>query len=264
MSDSFFRKVVVLGDSYGLPSLLRSIPPDEICCIVAAKIRPLDIAAVAKLANDAGVPLLIQPSFSEREYSDFFAQLKKFNPDLLLCNSYSMLVRQDVLDLVKRNALNVHASLLPRNRGPNPLQWALIKGEVKTGITLHFMKEGIDTGDIVAQVILDIGQEDTWGDLKIKTTYAMQPILKSQIPSILANKFVRNPQNEYLSTTNTRLNENSPRIDFSKMTDFEIYNLIRAHVAPLKGAYIESGKGRIYLPNFVPRSKIAELRSEYA
>ena len=88
-------------------------------------------------------------------------QLAQTAPTRILVHSYSMILRPDVLSLVDYDALNIHAAL-PRNRGPNPVQWALIHDEAETGVTLHYLDDGLDTGDIVAQERIGISDADTW------------------------------------------------------------------------------------------------------
>ena len=79
----------------------------------------------------------------------------------MICNSFSLILREDLLEKINYNAINIHSSLLPKNRGPNPIQWAILIDK-KTGLTIHFIDDGIDTGDIIFQKEVNIDFDDTW------------------------------------------------------------------------------------------------------
>ena len=258
------RRIVVFGNEFGAPQTLRCLPPDRVAGIVGASIRPRSHPVLRELAARVGCPILIQPKYVEREaFGRFLDSLGSLQPDLLFSNSYAMIVRPEMLRLANGMAVNVHWALLPRNRGPNPVQWAIIRGESETGITLHDMDEGIDTGDIVAQKSVPIEDDDTWEDLRAKLAQDSEDFLRQQAPLLLAGALDRTPQDETNATTNPRLTPLSPEIRFDTMTDREIYNLIRAQVAPLKGAYILTDGREIRSEQRVPFAEIEELRRQY-
>lgn len=258
-----YQRACLFGDSDGLARLIAQLPPDVISCLVGASIRPLDQANVARLAGDLDVPCLFQPKPAEAGYPAFLAHIRAASPDLIVCNSYSMILRPEVLDVVAWNAVNVHAALLPRNRGPNPLQWAIIKGEPVTGLTLHYMNERVDAGDIIAQTPIPIHDDDTWLTLRSRLSRAFDRLLAAQMPLILAGRSERRPQDETMATANHRLNADSPAIDFTRMNDRQVYDLIRAQVSPLAGAYLDTPQGRRHFPEMLSMAAIAELRAQY-
>ncbi len=259
-----YKNIVLVGDNFGLPQLIRYVPWPLVKGIVAASIRPQYIEQSKILANKLGVDLLIQPKYNTRQYEKFYNSFVRYKFDLLLCCSYSMIIRPDVLRSLNYNAVNVHSALLPKNRGPNPIQWALIKGEVKTGITMHYMSDYLDAGDIIAQRIVKILPKDTWVSLSKRMSVATNKLLKNNIPQVLLGINGRIPQDEDKATTNIRLTPASPRIDFEAMNDIQIYNLIRAQVKPLKGAYIDKKNGRRqYIDEFTKLEDIKELRRGY-
>ncbi len=258
------KKIALFCDDSTIETLLKIVPEERVVCIVAAEIRPNSIGFMKNVIRDKKhISFLIQPKYNTQKYNNFIEDLAKLNLNLLLCYSYSMLVRTEMIEIFNNNCINLHGSLLPKNRGPNPVQWALIKGEKKTGTTLHYMDCNIDTGPIIAQKEVDIDFEDTWVSLFKKVKKASVELLEEQINCILDNEIQAIKQNEFLASTNFRLNFEFPRIDFSKMTDLQIYNLIRAQVHPLKGAYIEHKNKRIYFGEIIPINKIEELRKEY-
>jgi UDP-4-amino-4-deoxy-L-arabinose formyltransferase/UDP-glucuronic acid dehydrogenase (UDP-4-keto-hexauronic acid decarboxylating) len=232
---------------------------------MAASRRPDDLESLRRLARDHERALLIQPSYGTAEYENFVAQFRAEGFDVLVCCSYSMLIRPDVLEAVSGRAFNVHASLLPRNRGPNPVQWAIIKGEPVTGVTLHVMDEGIDTGPIIAQVEEEIRDEDTWVTVSERLHLHMPKLLAEHVPALLdGTTIAARPQDDAVATSNPRLTPESPRIDFSSMTDRQVFDLIRAQVRPLGGAFVERDAVRIYFRDYVTPEGVASLRARYA
>ncbi len=255
-------RIILIGDESGVKQLLKFVPNQLVVAIIAASNRPQYHSMLKKLAAELAVPLLIQASYNTASYNHFRTELKKLCPDLLLCNSYSMLIRQDILRQVDYNAINVHAALLPKNRGPNPIQWAIIKGEKYTGVTLHYMSETIDTGDIIMQDKIPIMANDTWVTLYAKLQVLTEQLLEVYLPKILYGDVERILQDDSIATTNSRLNENSPAIDFDEMDDTQVYNLIRAQVKPLKGAYIESNGLRLHFDELLTYNEVYELRNK--
>ena len=258
-----FERVVLVGDSYGLPMLLDALEPKIVCCLIPAQIRQNDLAKVENLASQYDIPLLIQPRSGTDEYPAFVDALRKLMPDILVCNSYSMIIRPDILNLVSGNAINVHAALLPKNRGPNPIQWAIIKDESETGVTLHYMDETIDAGDIISQAKMAIHEDDTWVSLRDRLSVVTRELLAKQLPLVLLGTNGRQKQDEASASINSRLTPESPKIEFDKMDDRKIFNLIRAQVHPLRGAYVESERGREYFSSYLPLASIPELRRHF-
>ena len=256
------KKVIIFGDEYGVPFLLRTISREILVGVVLAANRPGIHAFVEKVVGPE-IPVIIQPRYSDDCYTIFYKTIERLSPNCLFCNSYSMLIRNDILRLVDYHAFNIHASYLPYNRGPNPIQWAIIRGDNSTGVTIHRMDSDFDTGEIVNQVKLPIAFEDTWVSLRDKLSEKIIEICKSSIPAILAGDFYLTPQDDRVANKNERLTPECPQIKFSSMSDLEIYNLIRAQVRPLKGAYVVKNQNRYYFDEFQPFNKIPLLRKAY-
>jgi UDP-4-amino-4-deoxy-L-arabinose formyltransferase/UDP-glucuronic acid dehydrogenase (UDP-4-keto-hexauronic acid decarboxylating) len=256
-----FQRVAIVGDDDGIPMMLDQIHAARIACVVVASIR--ERPDVVSGLEARGIPVLAQPRRTSPEYVAFLEAFTGLGPDLILCNSYSMKLGPDLLGLVQGNAINAHAALLPRNRGPNPIQWAIIRGDRTTGVTLHYMSDAIDAGDIVAQREIPIGAEDTWVSVRDKSHAALRAIIADELPGILAGENGRTPQDHTKATVNSRLTPESPRIDFGRMTDDDVYNLVRAQVHPLAGAYLEINGERRRFPQMLTRSAIAQLRAQY-
>lgn len=258
------QRILLFGDNRGIPELLTRIEKQRVAALVASAIRPDYHAMLRQIAAEHEVPLLVQPRYSDAEaYGDFARQAAALEPDGLICHSYAMLVRGDILALVGGRAFNVHFSLLPRHRGPNPVQWALIHGDSHAGVSLHVMAEGFDTGDIVAQESLDIAEDDTWLSLMRRLHAASNRLLDQALPDLLSGAWRTRPQDEEAAIINPRITPESFPIDFASMNDRQIFDLIRAQVAPLAGAYLETGEGRVRFTDFVPLSRIPEIRRQY-
>ena len=259
------KRLLIFGDGYGVPELLEYLPQGRVKGVIAASNRSQYHCKLRNIAENLSVAFLVQPPLKEGDsYARFIRDVKDLAPDGLLCHSYSMLINPEVLKIVEGRAFNVHASLLPRNRGPNPVQWALIRGESLTGVTLHLMDEGFDTGAIIDQEAVQIMDEDTWGSLMKRVRTATQMLLRRAIPQLLEGKWDARPQNEEDATVNKRIPRDSFRIDFNGMTDREIFNLVRAQVEPLAGAYIETGGEKIRFRKYLSMDEVASLRARYA
>src|SRR5262249_45627825 len=150
------------------PQLLRRLPKDDVVALVGAAIRPAQHGALAALAAELAVPLIIQPRHGTPDYASFAARLAELRPDFFLVNSYSMLLRPDVLAVPLRGAVNLHGGLLPEQRGANPVEWAILGGGRRGGASLHWMDDDFDTGDVIARREVPIGFADTWLDVRRK------------------------------------------------------------------------------------------------
>lgn len=258
------RRILVVGDTYGVPALLMRLPEDRVVGIVAASIRPSHVEHLRALASKHGIPFFVQPRRDETEGRKMFLDgLRSLAPDSLICHSYSMIIPKDVLELVDGQAFNVHFALLPKNRGPNPVQWSIIRGEEETGITVHIMTERLDDGPIVDQITVPVAHSDTWVTLHEKMKNATEILLDRVLPRLLEGSWSSRPQVEGGATSNKRIPKESFEIDFRAMTDLEIYNLIRAQAHPLEGPFIMHAGKTLRFNRLLPFDEIAELRKQY-
>ena len=106
-----------------------------------------------------------------RNNPEFLEEVKKLNPDLICVVAYGKILPQELLDIPKYGCVNVHGSLLPEYRGAAPIQWAVLNGDKKTGVTTMFMNAGMDTGDMILKEEVEIGEDETTGELwdRLKT-----------------------------------------------------------------------------------------------
>jgi methionyl-tRNA formyltransferase len=252
------RTVLLFGDSLGIPQLVEVVPRDFVCGLIGAEIRPQYHSELESIASGAGVPFIIQPRKSSPAYQSFVERVRSLAPDLILVNSYSMLLRDDVLSIPGCGAINVHTALLPRYRGSNPFQWVIINNETETGVTMHYMTADFDAGDIVAQRRVAVCFEDTWRDLQSRCAAATREMLSEEMPRILSQKNTRRPQDDSNSSRFNRRRPEDGRIDW-RQSVLSIYNLIRALVKPLPGAYYYSA-GKVLLDEYLFVPEVTALK----
>ena len=150
-----------------------------------------------------------------RNNTEFIEEIKALNPDLLCVVAYGKILPKEVLDIPKYGAINVHGSLLPRYRGAAPIQWAVLNGDKKTGITTMFMNIGMDTGDMILKEETEIGEDETTGELwkrlsKIGAKLLVKTIEKiEQAKEQIEQEEDKNKQEKTKSVTNNNLKSNN-------------------------------------------------------
>jgi len=132
--------------------------------------------------------------------SEYYDLIKHEGIDLIIVASYDQIIRSRLLKLPNLGAINVHPSLLPRYRGPSPLQWSILKGEKETGVTIHFIDEGIDTGDIILQNKIDIPDSITISGLRLLTNKLSEYMIVDVI-NMLVNGIITRRKQESTEAT---------------------------------------------------------------
>lgn len=163
-------RIVFMGTpEIAVPSLERLISDGhDLCAVVTQPDRPkgrgkkLAFSPVKEAAMRHELEIL-QPEKASQP--DFLDRLRELNPDLIVVIAFGQILRKEVLDLPKYGCVNVHVSLLPKYRGAAPINWAIINGEEKTGVTTMFMDEGLDTGDIIKTREFSLDDEINAGQL---------------------------------------------------------------------------------------------------
>lgn len=187
---------------------------------------------VKEAALKHGLPVLQPHRMRSPEAVEELAALQ---PDLIVTAAYGQILPKAVLDLPRYGCLNIHGSLLPKYRGGAPIQRSVINGEKETGITLMYMAEGIDTGDMIAKSVVPIEDEDTSGSVFEKLSVAGAKLLLEQLPLIIAGTADRIPQNNEESTYASNLSRDDERIDWTASSR-EIFNRVRGLV-PFAGGF---------------------------
>lgn len=164
--------------------------------------------------------------FQPEKIRDDFSKIIEEAPDLIVTCAYGQIIPSVLLELPKLGCINVHASLLPKLRGGAPIHHAIIDGYEDTGITIMYMDEGMDTGDIISQASYRIGEEDTTEVLHDILSEMGRKLLKETLPSIIDGTNGRIKQNEAEVTYGYNIKREEEHIDFSKSCK-EIYNQVR-------------------------------------
>ncbi len=190
-----------------------------------------------------------------RNNTEFIEELKQLKPDVLCVVAYGKILPKEVLNIPKYGAINVHGSLLPKYRGAAPIQWAVLNGDKTTGITTMFMDEGMDTGDMILKEEVEIGENETTGELWERLSKLGAKLLVSTLEKIdkidkKENKTLEEIKKEVNAkkqsddyTLAPMLNKEISKIDFSKSSN-EIKNLVRG-LNPIMGAYTRLGNKKI-------------------
>lgn len=174
-------------------------------------------------AEDNNIPLFQPESIKEREFLD---KISSFSCDIYLVIAYGKILPKEILYHPPLGSLNLHFSLLPRWRGAAPVNWAILSGDKITGITLMKMDEGLDTGDIIFQREIEIGEEDTSEDLFKKMIEVGTPFLLDSLGKIEKGNFTLKKQEEERSTYAKILKKEDGIIDWRDSAK-NIHNKVR-------------------------------------
>ncbi len=178
---------------------------------------------VYECAQKYGTPVY-QPENLKRE--NFEHILKEHNPDLIAVVAYGKILPEYVLNYPKYGCINVHGSLLPKYRGAAPMQWCLINGEEKTGVTTMYMEKGLDTGDMLLKAEIDITDEDNYETIHDKLNVIGAKLLVDTINALLNGTCTRTAQDDELSCYSPMIDKNTARIDWNRPA-ICIKNLVR-------------------------------------
>jgi methionyl-tRNA formyltransferase len=195
----------------------------------------------AVAAREREIPVHTPEKVGTPEWLERIAALK---PDLILSVYYRNMISTKVLALAPLGAFNMHGSLLPRYRGRAPINWAVLHGEPRIGMTLHRMVREPDAGAVVDQEGVDIGPRDTAEQAFRKVLPCARRVLARQIDALLSGRAVETPQDESKATYFGGRKPEDGRIDWSRRS-VEIFNLVRAVTDPYPGAFTDVGASRL-------------------
>ena len=198
----------------------------------AGRGRQLAQPAVAVLAAERHIPL-IQPENPHEPAA--LETLRAWLPDVIVVAAYGHILRPAILSLPPHGCVNVHASLLPRYRGPSPIPMAILAGDTETGVTIMLMDEGADTGPILAQRAIPIEDHDTTGTLTAKLAALGAQLLVETLPAWVRGEITPQPQDERQATYCQKWRKEDGRIDWSAPAG-QIWRQVRAF-QPWPGAY---------------------------
>ncbi|MBT2681304.1 methionyl-tRNA formyltransferase [Bacillus sp. ISL-35] len=224
-------RIVFMGTpDFSVPVLRRLVEEGyEVVGVVTQPDRPvgrkrvLTPPPVKAEALKHGIPVYQPEKIRQKEELDKILALE---PDLIVTAAFGQILPNQLLEAPKFGCINVHASLLPELRGGAPIHYAIIEGKEKTGITIMYMVEKLDAGDILTQVEVPITETDTVGSLHDKMSPAGADLLSETIPRLLNGEISPVPQNDAEATFAWNIKREQEKIDWSK-PGHEIYNHIR-------------------------------------
>ena len=190
---------------------------------------------------------------------EFVQTLRELQPELIVVAAFGQFLSREILELPPHGCINVHASLLPKYRGAAPIQYAIIKGEKESGVTIMQMDIGMDTGAMLEKVVVPIAENTTMGELHDALREQGAALLLKVIDDIAAGTAVAEPQNDAEATYATLLDRSMEHIDWTKSAQ-EVHNLIRGfNPAPSTFTKLPNGKSlKIW------GSRLTEKKSEAA
>lgn len=170
-----------------------------------------------------------------KENNDFIETLRAMKPDFICVVAYGKILPREILEIPKYGCINVHASLLPKYRGAAPIQWSIINGEEITGVTTMYMDTKMDTGDIILEKEVKIGENETTGELWDRLGDIGAELLLETIEKIKAGTAPRKKQGDNY-TMAPMLNKEISKINWNELKTKNIKNLVRG-LNPIMGAY---------------------------
>ncbi|MDN7241295.1 methionyl-tRNA formyltransferase [Planococcus sp. N028] len=224
-------KIVFMGTPAFSAPVLRMLVEEgyDVISVVTQPDRPvgrkkvLTPTPVKEEALRLGLPVY-QPE--KLRNPDELQQVLDMEPDLIVTAAFGQILPSALLEAPKLGAINVHASLLPAYRGGAPIHQAIIDGQTETGITIMYMVDRLDAGDIISQITVPIEKQDHTGSMFDKLSVAGTELLKATLPSIIDGTNPRTPQDEELVTYARNISREQEQIDWTRSAT-AIYNQVR-------------------------------------
>lgn len=241
-------KVVFMGTpDFSVPVLKMLINNTNVIGVVTQPDKPvgrsgkISITPVKQVALENNIQVF-QPNKIREEYQDIL----NLNPDIIITCAYGQLIPKEVLDYPRLGCINVHASLLPYHRGGAPIHRAIINGDKVSGVTIMYMGEGMDSGDIITQSEVEILDTDTAESLFDKLSILGSELLLNTLPSIIEGTNERIKQDDSIATYSYNIKPEEEKVDFNK-TRREVFNQIRGlNSWPVAYTYLDGKRLKVW------------------
>lgn len=252
-------KIAFLGTpDFALPSLKMLYERGDDIVVFTQPDKPVGRKAimtappVKKLALEYGLDVF---QFDKIRSEEGLAALKYADPELMVTAAFGQILSKENLSVPRYGCINVHGSLLPKYRGAAPIQWAVINGEEKTGVTTMLTDIGLDTGDILLERETEIGKDETAGELFDRLAEMGAELLKETIEKLERNELEPKKQNDAEATKCSMIKKEHGHIDFSK-SEKAIHDLVRGmNPWPCAYAMLEGEAVKIWRTRRIPTKK---------
>lgn len=246
-------KTIFMGTpEFAIPALKTLLKLSDVVCVVTkpdalvGRKKVLTPSPIKKLAIKENIPVLTPVKLKEE-----YQSILDYEPELIVTCAYGKIVPKVILDYPKYGCINIHASILPKYRGSAPMQWAIANGEKETGITLMYMDEKMDTGDIIDIEKIPILDDDDLGSIHDKMSLLGSSILEKNFSNIINNNISRVKQDDTKATLAPMITREMELLDFNDYGK-NIINKIRAFSPyPLTRAMINNEEVKIVKAKFI-------------
>ena len=240
-------KVVFMGTpEFSVPILESLIELTDVVLVVSqpdkevGRKRVLTPSPVKACALEHGIEV-----YTPKKIREEYEYVLNKKPDIIITAAYGQIVPKQMLIYPDYGCINVHGSLLPKYRGASPIQSAIMNGDKTTGITLMYMEEGLDTGNIIHAKEIDIDPEDTYGTLSEKLSILGRDLLVKTLPVIFEGENFDIPQNDEDATHTVKIKREDERLDFKKSAE-ELHNFVRAlNPTPLANILVNGDEWKV-------------------
>lgn len=255
-------KIIFMGTpDFSVPILAELQKQYGVDLVISQPARPVGrkkvmtdppVATAAKLF---GIEVYQPESMSTDEALEV---VRNIEPDLIITAAFGQLLPEDVLNVPRLGALNVHASLLPKHRGGAPIHRALINGDTKAGVTIMYMAKKLDAGDIISSRSIDIDNTDNTGTLFDKLSKVGTDLLLETLPDVLDGTNSRIPQDDNEATFSPNISKSDEVIDFNKSAR-DVFNQIRGLSPwPVGHTMVEDKRLKVFAATLSDRKTVAE------
>ena len=241
-------RIVFLGTGdFGAPAFRAIATNHELALLIAQPDRPagrhqrLRPPPLKRTALELGIPFAQPESVNGDEG---LTVLREASPELIVVAAYGQILREPVFSLPPNGTVNIHASLLPRYRGPAPVNWAIINGETETGVTTFFIQKDVDTGHILMDSATPIDPEETAGELHDRLADLAAGLILGTIAGIASGDLVAAEQ-QGQATRAPKLSRDDGRVDWTRPAK-AIHDLVRG-TNPWPGAFTHLGQEQVKL-----------------
>lgn len=261
-------RIIYLGTpEFAVPSLKALIawPKADVVGLVTQKDRPsgrghkLTPPPTKVIAQAYNIPVLQPEKLSKSP--DIVEQMAQLKPDVLVMVAFGQILKKPVLEMAPHGVINLHGSLLPAYRGPAPINWSIINGDTRAGVTTMFSDAGVDTGKMLLKAEVPLGQDTTAGELAVELAHVGAKLVIETLDQLLAGKLVAQSQDDSKVTYAPLLSKELSNIDWRKSAK-EIHNLVRG-LQPWPGTYTHfEGNYLKVIKTKLPSLKTTDLQRE--